>query len=256
MNMILLTATLIFITVGVGYLAFYKNTAKTENKRDEEHDKTVEEVTVVEPDHPIPFGYKTVWLAIKTEDTQFVADVLRLKNLKAENWSGGLNQVYKNHDHAVFVAPPVAGWTLVIGFPLGSFGPEESDINDKFLNFLTSIGKKIPDFYCFGTHRVSDYNSWVIIKDGSIERAYGSCGAETCVNIGEKTTAEIELGLNFFDASSKEAEEDENYYDRKDLRFPDEEDVINISSKWTTINTMELDQYPASTSLGILGEMK
>jgi hypothetical protein len=50
--------------------------------------------------------------------------------------------------------------------------------------------------------------------------------------IGEKTSEEKELAVNFFDASSPEAK-NEGYWDRKDLLDADEEYVLRVAGKWS-----------------------
>lgn len=75
-----------------------------------------------------------------------------------------------------------------------------------------------------------------------IQRGYAYLGerGETLYENGAKTKEEIDLGFEFFDERSPEAAS-EDYFDRKDLRYPMEDDVMRISAAWT-IDTQSLDQ--------------
>lgn len=63
---------------------------------------------------------------------------------------------------------------------------------------------------------------------------------------------EIELGFSFVDETSPEAK-DEGYWERKDLRCPNEEDVLAIARRWGVAPSFESNQYePGVRVLGIL----
>jgi hypothetical protein len=61
------------------------------------------------------------------------------------------------------------------------------------------------------------------------------------------------LGFDFFDERSQEAAS-KDYFEREDLRYPNEEDVMRISAAWT-INTQTLDQR-TEKGIGFLAEIK
>lgn len=206
----------------------------------------------VEPASPIPFGYKVMWLAIPTEDTLFVIEALGLSHQRKANWESGLNAVHSDYSHSIFVPPPVKGWTFVIGSAFGSFSPD-TEANESFIKFINELGRKIPTFYSFGNHRVSDYYSWIAVREGAIERAYASYEGEILYEVGDETIEEKQLKLKFFNSSSKEAGK-EGYYERKDLRFADEDDVIGIASLWS-INPLTIDQSLQEKALGVLGRV-
>ena len=64
-----------------------------------------------------PFGYKTLWFAIRSEDTSAVAEALEVVNLRSVNWEYGVWQGYSD-DYQIFVSPPVHGWVLAMGVPI------------------------------------------------------------------------------------------------------------------------------------------
>jgi hypothetical protein len=208
--------------------------------------------TNVIPDSPQSFGYKMAWFAIPAEDSARVISVFRFKNARPANWVAGVQTVYSDLRHA-FVTPPVDGWTLVLGLGLPSFDTEER--TREFLAFIDTVAASFPDFYYFGTHRVVDFHSWVRVSDRKIQRAYAYLGerGETLYESGSKTEEEIALGFDFFDERSHEAAS-EAYFEREDLRYPNEEDVMRISAAWT-INTQTLDQR-TEKGTGFLAEIK
>jgi hypothetical protein len=135
-----------------------------------------------------------------------------------------------------------AAWREIRRLPgaLPSFDTDER--TREFLAFIGQVATFFPEFYYFGTHRVVEFHGWVKVAGGKIERAYAYLGerGETLYDSGKKTPEEIALGFAFFDERSPEAAA-KDYYEREDLRFPGEEDVMKISAAWT-INTQTLDQ--------------
>lgn len=191
------------------------------------------------------------WFAIPTEDSERVLKAFGLKDTTIANWETGIDMVYSHLEFA-FITPPVDGWTFVLGLGLPSFDTEES--TGKLLALIETLGALFPDFYYFGTHRVVEFHAWVRISKGKIERAYAYLGerGETLYETGAQTKEETALGFEFFDERSPEAAA-EGYFDRNDLRFPDEEDVMRISAAWTT-NTQTLDQR-TETDTGFLARI-
>src|SRR5262245_27061252 len=47
-------------------------------------------VRALEPDGPVPFGYKCAWLAIRTDDSEFVVQVLEMRYPRKSNWHEGI----------------------------------------------------------------------------------------------------------------------------------------------------------------------
>jgi hypothetical protein len=203
------------------------------------------------PDAPRSFGYKMAWFAIPTEDSAKVIRALGLKDPIRANWESGVGAVYSDISQ-VFVTPPVEGWTLVLGLGLPSFDTPER--NQEFLTFIDRIAASYRAFYYFGTHRVVDFHGWVKVAGGKIERAYAYLGerGETLYESGRKTPDEIALGFAFFDERSPEAAS-QGYYERKDLRFPNEQDVMKISAAWA-ISTQTLDKR-TEKGTGYLGQV-
>jgi len=66
------------------------------------------------PDQPQPFGFKIIWIALKTSDPLAVIDALELKAATPANWESGLPVAYETGSW-IFVSPPVGGWILAVG---------------------------------------------------------------------------------------------------------------------------------------------
>lgn len=191
------------------------------------------------------------WFAIPTNDSARVMGAFKLKKPVPANWATGIQSVYTDLTRA-FVTPPVDGWTFVLGLGLPTFDTEET--TREFLAFIHTVASVFPNFCYFGTHRIVDFHAWVRVSNGSIERAYAYLGerGETLYESGQKSKEETDWGFTFFDERSQEAQS-EDYFEREDLRYPSEKDVMRISAAWT-INTQDLDQK-SEKGTGFLAEI-
>jgi hypothetical protein len=187
-----------------------------------------------EPENiPEPFGNKTSWLAIDTEDTKGVVKALRLRQAEQTCWSKGLHK-------GTFVAPPILGWTLVVGVR-----PEAGE--PQFVPFLEELSRRFGEVQYFATHRVVDYHAWAKAVGGRVVRSYAWLGerGEVLQNVGHKTSEEEELGFRFIDGTTAEGDEE-------DAELPGEEDVMRIAGRWS-LNPQEIDAYE-SKGAGYLGD--
>lgn len=206
-----------------------------------------------EPDFPKSFGYKMSWLTIKTNDTEKIAEVLKLNNVKKANWSSGLDAIYHSEQH-LFVTPSIQGWSFTVGDGFPDIGNGHTP--QEFTRYLEKIGEHFEEVQYFGTHRVVEYHAWARVIQGQLIRGYAYIGerGETPWNEGEKTPEEKELGIEFFHEDSPEAQDDA-YWDREDLTYPDEEYVMQLASRWSIspITLDQLDQNNLNPSIGIVG---
>jgi hypothetical protein len=196
-----------------------------------------------EDESPVPFGYKNGWLAVQTEDTYAVAQALHLQESRSATWKEGIEQAYQD---ALFVAPPVDGWTLAVG--AGLPWPESSD----WIPFMQHLSTRLGSVQFFCTHRVVDFHGWARAEDGNIVRAYAREGWGVVRDIGAKTQEETDLGFNFLGEDATE-EEAEAYWERDELTTPDEECVMRLAERWS-IDPTQLGSYE-STGLGLLGKL-
>lgn len=189
------------------------------------------------PDLPVPFGYKTQWLAVRTTDTEAVAKCLRLERPQPANWKTGMNGAAAGY---YFVTPPVHGWTLVVN-------PYMPDLSGKEepgpLQLLERLSAAFGEAGYFASHRVVGYHAWVRARKGEIVRGYAYVGeqGETILDHGGLSSAEREANLTF---TGLEAEEPV---------LPDEDDVLLMAKLWSVDPAMAQGGYEAGTGLaGVL----
>jgi len=203
------------------------------------------------PDKPKPFGYKMYWYALRTETTQDVIEAFDLQNPRPINWEFGVQATgsrkyryrrYSNKKPAIFISPPVCGWTLAIGNWLPYLSNDEtSSAYQLFLHLSSLFGEA----QFFDSLRNVDTYSWVKAVQGRLVRAF-SIGQyeEYFWDGGELTKAEEGLGylLPSF----------ETLLDEKiPWKWPTEKDVLQIAGEWS-VNPGLIDQYDVPQSLGFL----
>lgn len=239
MKILILSGIVAFIAFSVWYAKRKGATAeyKSESKK-----------ILTEQDKPIDFGYKIVWIAVKTDNKAELSKILGLKNSKPSNWKSGIENAYEN---SVFITPQIGEWTLAVGMglPLGD-SQESIEKLEKVLNELSS---EFGEAQFLGTHRVVEYHNWMKSVNGKMERIYSYVG-ESMENIkvyGKPT--EPESNLNLFNSLSEEAKSDE-YYDREDLDYADEELVMKIAENWSVNPTKLTERTDIKTELGIIGK--
>jgi len=200
------------------------------------------------PDHPRPFGYKTCWYAVKSTDSNAVARALHLQDARSASWAEGLASAEGSE---VFVAPPVAGWVLIVGSELGA----SLSTNAPSWNELIALSSKFGEAQAFCTHRVVELHVWAKAVAGDLVRAHGYLGesGETLFDVGEETADERDLGFKFFDERSPDAS-NEAYWERSDLSFPDEESVMSLARRWS-LAPIELNESSAEAMTGVVGRL-
>ncbi|MBN1982735.1 MAG: hypothetical protein JW795_14475, partial [Chitinivibrionales bacterium] len=198
-------------------------------------------------DKPIGFGYKSKWIAVRTNDKNKTAELLNLKNIQKANWNSGLENAYNN---SVFITPQIGDWILAVGEGLPAGDSEESVKEIK--SILEKISKEFGEAQFFCTHRIVEFHSWMKAENGIVKRVYSYLG-ESGINVSiEGEPTEAEKGYNLINTFSEEAKQD-TYYDREDLKYPDEEFVMEIAEKWS-INPTKIEERNDIKGLGLLGK--
>lgn len=194
---------------------------------------------------PQPFGYKTAWFAVRSNDMNAVANAIELQQSEQVNWQYGIWHAHEYNDYQTFVTPPVHGWVLAVGMPI------VWDIDSHAEERLVRLSKQFGEAQLFGSVRTSDAYLWAKAMDGELVRFFYYADGEQRRQIGDITDAEKEVGIRFFDASSQESSQP-GYWQRKDLIFLDENYVLKIAAKWS-IDPSKLDEIGLVGSLGVLG---
>lgn len=188
------------------------------------------------PDEPCPFGYKTVWYAIKDETPKSVIEKLRLEVVCEANWKSGLEQT-RLTDY-VFVSPSINGFVLVINL-ISLSKNADHDMAKKHACFFN-------EFFYFGSHRIAGYYAWAKFINGELMRAYAYIGegGELFWNEGDITIEELKLGFDKFPTSDDSLD--------NDIDYPDEDSVIDIASLWSIDPTFYGRALEKSTSTGYI----
>jgi hypothetical protein len=131
------------------------------------------------PDRPRSFGYKSTWLAVRSEDPGEVVAAIRAVDARFRdatpcNWEHGLERVFGAlMSREAFVTPSVRGWVLVAGYSPDAH-PAMATRGDGSgaLRALERLGTALdrPVHY-FGSHRGVGYVDWVVVEDGQTKRA-------------------------------------------------------------------------------------
>ncbi len=197
-------------------------------------------------DYPVSFGYKMAWIAIGIEDPNAVRNVIPISDAEPANWNSGINASYEG---CLFISPPIDGWTFVVSLEL----PDDEDLSGKLGMLLSTLSSRFGEVQYFATHRVVDFHAWALFNNGKELRAFSYLGDHGGViaNRGNKTQGELELGYEYFDAENPDAESDE-YWDREDLHYPDEEHVMEVAGKWS-INPQSFSRSEYSQGVGFVG---
>jgi hypothetical protein len=199
----------------------------------------LEECSPMQPDVPISFGYKLLWLAVQTDDPKDVVIALHLTHVRESNWKAGVDAAY---DRQVFVTPSIYGWVLAASFALPEIAEDRNDVPA----LLTELGKTFADVQFFGTHRIVEYHAWARAIDGKVIRQYAYLGesGKTLRDEGDPTSEEKSLGLVY--------DESAQAFDVRN--WPDEEDVMKLAGAWS-VNPDTLDTISLPKSLGFVGNL-
>lgn len=203
-----------------------------------------------DPDDVVSFGYKCIWIAVETNNTHRVAEVLGVKNPMVCNWKTGIQKAYENK---IFISPSVGAWTLIVGWGLVDFKPKnELDEARGFKQKINALSKEFGEAQLFFTHRVTEYHGWAKSINGTTTRYYSFLGERFENILIEGDATPFEKQLNLANTFSEEAK-DENYFEREDIVFPDEELVMKIAEAWSVNPTTLEDRKDISKGLGLVG---
>jgi len=235
------------ILIIIGVLTFIASSVWYAKRKDVTGE--YEEVKIqTNQDKPIDFGYKIVWIAVKTDKKQEVSENIGLKNIQPSNWKSGITRAYEN---SLFVSPQIGEWTLVVGMGL-PFGDSQESIK-KIEILLNKLSSEFGEAHFFGTHRVVEYHNWMKSVNGKIKRIYSYVGEsmENIKVVGEPT--EPEIGLRLFNSLSDEAKAD-SYFEQENLDYADEELVMKIAENWSVNPTKLTERNDIKNELGLIGK--
>lgn len=203
-----------------------------------------------QPDRPIAFGHDMSWLAVRTEDTEAVLDMLALADETAANWNSGIATIYDRQRGAarIFVAPPVGGWTLVAGLALPH--PSSTRFVDKAMPLLQRLAGRFPDVQYFASCPVVELFAWVRFSDRRLTRAFATLDGEVVWSQGKPTRDEIQLGLRHYELRGvKDRSGDAG---GEIVLSPTEAQVMHMAARWS-LDPTRLAASSARPALGMVG---
>jgi hypothetical protein len=184
----------------------------------------------------------TSWLAIKSGNVHAVQSALSLHNPKPCSWAEGLSG---DHDHSLFISPPVTGWILVIGPAL----PDPAEDVDICYRFLADLSRKLGHIQFFHANCVLNHHAWVRADSGRVIRAYAWAG-KTLWNEGPTTPAEHTLQMKCY--SYCEAT-DPALFASGEVVPANAEKVHLLAARWS-LDPGEVGWRGAGRERGIIGE--
>lgn len=196
-----------------------------------------------DPAKPVNFGYKCVWIAVKTEDTDSLLNALEVTHVQKANWVEGM---LRNFSTGIFVLPPIDGWILAVGSDLPV---PQAPVLEQARIFLDRLSARFGEAQLFGNHRGTGSAFWMKSVQGKTERLY-SIGDGVTIIEGQPTAIEQQWAL--LDTNSEDAA-DEAYWDRS--VYPDVEHVLEVAQAWS-INPMQLETHENVGAFGYLGHLK
>jgi hypothetical protein len=234
------------IVIAVITLTFYKKQSSTRKRYYPSTVPSTVDKTV--PDSAIGFGYKCMWFAVKTDNKNRVAEILKLKNISDCSWQVGIDKAYNG---SVFITPTIDGWTLACGWGL-PHGDSKDGI-EEVKNILQTLSKEFGQAQFFCTHRVTEYHCWIKASNGQVDRVYSYLGESGANIVVEGQPTEFEKTLKLANTFSDEAK-DEKYFEREDLVWADEELLMQVAEHWSIDPTKLEERQDIPPSLGLLGQ--
>lgn len=208
-------------------------------------------VYAAEPDRPLAFGYQMGWLAIRTRDTERVVERLSLTETLSANWDNGLGTVYSDTEggSAVFVSPPINGWTFVVGLALPQ--PLGKAFVDKSIPLLLDLGSQFIEVQYYLAYPSLDCFAWARVIDGRIVRAYAINDEGVVWNKGKPSKEEKALGIKLYEMRGVRKRKGDA--EGELVLYPTEQHVMQLAGKWS-VDPTRLETVMVSPAHGVIGQ--
>jgi hypothetical protein len=189
------------------------------------------------PTGPVPFGFKMGWIVVKSTSSAKVVSSVGIRSPRTASWQEGIDRAY--NAGLVFVSPPINDWVSVVGERLMQRNGRSSV--EVISKEVVSLSSMFGEAQGFASHRVIEYQHWMLAKNGRLLRCFAYIGetGESWANTGSLTDAERRL--RFFSLPQEQWQ-------------PNEQDVMAVASGWSFDPTL-LTATSGSASLGVLGEL-
>ena len=173
-----------------------------------------------------PFGYKTAWIAVKSDHPISVLNFLKAADLRSVSWNEGINTSYNSSSRLIAVTPALEGWVLLTGSVLLDGLPlKRLDGFDKPEGILRKLSEHFGEAQFFGTHRVTETHLWASWHQGKLSRYFYCDGSQ-----GEV----VEEGVRSeFEAQQFEGDNPAWTIDDGLALGMDEESVMEVAETWS-----------------------
>ncbi|KAB2653016.1 MAG: hypothetical protein DVB33_04720 [Verrucomicrobia bacterium] len=193
----------------------------------------------IAPYNPLHVRRPSRWLAIRSRDTLSVQAAFRLNNPRPCSWAEGVFSSRK-----IFIAPPVNGWTLVLGVGL----PNPNNDVDVCYLFLRELSRRLGHVQFFQADELLQHHAWAQVESGRVLRGYAWAGT-TIWNQGVKTGDEVALGMNCFCYGENPGSDDLAVADHIVANL---EKVPKLARRWS-LDPAEIDLRMVANQSGITG---
>jgi hypothetical protein len=196
-------------------------------------------------DCPIPFGSDTAWLAVFSKETGAVAASLHLHDAESATWKDGLAA---SNEQSLFVTPPLADWTLIVGKIL--FPPTEIEFFIR--SFLEILSRQFDDVQFFCNRGDNGLNAWARARKGRLIRGYCWSGEkkQTIWEFGDPTKEERDLAL---DTLPPQVEHSDDRAGGIQI-IPDDQTVFQLAYLWSIDPSNLTPEYKEPVT-GIVGQV-
>jgi len=174
------------------------------------------------------FGSNINWLAIAHTSPDKIAEALELLDVREVDFEDGIAAAREWTERNVFVTPSIGHWVLLAGVNV--------PINREFLFSVSA--RLVATVQGFSTHRLSDAHAWGEVSGGEVLRFFSYAELDVLDDEGERTRAEVELGIGMRLTGEPTAEELAKPECAPAL--PSEEDVWALAGKWS-VDPTKLD---------------
>jgi len=197
-------------------------------------------------------GLDMSWIAVKTNNPADVACILGLENAVHENWVQGVTTIYatQKSDTSILITPALDKWVLIAGHALPQ--PLGTNFTDKCTPLIISLSKEFGEAQYFMSYPSLDFFGWAKASNNHLIRAFATGDEGLIWNHGRLTTAELELGLKFYDFRGLSARNGDA--GKSIILAPTQLQVLALASQWSVNPAALKKDISGHTTTGFIGQ--
>jgi hypothetical protein len=176
----------------------------------------------------VSLGSNITWLAIAHTPPYRIVEALELLDVREVDLEEGITAARDWDARNLLVTPTIGSWVLVAGVHL-----------PLTFEFLFAVSAQlVATVQGFSSHRLADAHAWAEVSGGELLRFFSYAELEVLENEGERTPAEVELGIGL--PLTGEPTADDLARDEGVAALPTEEDVWALARRWS-VDPTQLD---------------